>query len=137
MANSVLVQILHDGPKGVVAKVTGILDTADVTATDILDPATLSDTYGSFKASQLAITDLKWDVQGALAVRLWWDASTDVLIRTLTAQDVECYRDSQPLQNNAGAGKTGKIQLTTEGYAATASNEFTIIISALKQGIVG
>lgn len=143
MANSVLVQLLEDGPRNVVAKVTGILDTADVTATDILDPATLTSMLpgGSFSgnalASQLAIVGISWDVQGALAVRLWWDATADVLIRTCTGQGEECYRKTQPLQNNAGAGKTGKIQLTTEGYTATSANEFTVILHCRKQGSLG
>ncbi len=137
MANSVVMQTLMDGPRNTIIKVTGILDTSDLSVTDLVDPATLSKMQpGSpinSTPTQLAIKSIDYDVEDGLEVRLWWDATADVLAAVLVGREDADYSSYGFLQNNAGAGKTGKIQISTEGWT-TGNRSFTVIVHLIKQG---
>ena len=134
MANSTAIQILVDGPRNVVVKVTGILDTSDVAVTDLLDPSTLSDfNINGQKATQLAIKKIMYNVEDTLAINLYWDATTDVVIESLTGRGMIDAHKFGGLTNNAGAGKTGKIQYSTQGWAASAVLSFSVTLECVKQ----
>lgn len=130
MANIVTIQTLMDGEQKVVVRVVGTLDTANVAATDILDPATLKVTNPL--TTQLRIDRVHYDVSpNALAVQLLWDATADVIAAQLSGYgDLDATKYGG-LQNNAGAGKTGKIQLSTSGFAV--AGVFDITVEATKQ----
>lgn len=128
-------QILQDGPRNCILKVTGNLAAStDEVRADIIDPATLSpvDNYNNLPCTQVAIREVEFSVNEPVSVRLFWDATADVQIITLTQADQLCF--DQPLQNNAGAGKTGKIQLDTVGGAFNAAvKAYTIVLDLIKQ----
>lgn len=135
MANALTTQVLVDGPRNVVIKVDGYIDTADLTATDIADPAALSYLWegGLQKATQLRIDRIIYTVDEGLAVTLWWDATADVRIVDLVKAGHQELHNFGGYTNNAGAGKTGKIQLTTEGWTTGKIYEFTILLELVKQ----
>lgn len=137
MANAVTIQIEQDGPRNVIVKVAGVLDTSDMVLQDLLDPAARSSIQpgwpGQPKATQFAIKQIDFSVDDGLDLRLWWDATTDVLIESYTGRDGVDYAPYGFLQNNAGAGKTGKIQMDTLGYTS-GTKEFSFILWAIKQG---
>jgi hypothetical protein len=137
MANSILVQTIVDGPRNTIIKVTGIIDTADVTVPiTIADPALLIgvDNTGGLKAAKLKIGRIVHTVEDALEVRLFWDATTPVLVEVLTGRaHLEYAKNFGGLINNAGAGVNGKITLTTQGWSASATLSFTIVIELIKQ----
>ena len=134
MANTVTTQIIIDGPQNTVVKIVGVIDTADIANTTLIDPALLSgmDPWGN-KATKLRIKRVFFDIEDLLDVRLSWDATTPVLINTFTGRgniDATTYGG---LQNNAGAGITGKILYSTQGWVASAILEFTLILELGKQ----
>jgi len=136
MANSVQTQILEDGDRNVVVKLVGILDTSNVSLTTLLDPATLTsvNTSGlnSQKAETLAIKKVTFDIEDGLAVNLYWDATTDVPIWRFTGRAMANAEFVGFLQNNAGAGKTGKILYDTDGYSSGVLS-FSLLIECIKQ----
>ena len=139
MANVTAIQILQDGPRNAVVKMTGILDTSDLTRTDLVDPATLTSMNPAYGANALAssvtISHIDFMVEDGLEVRLYWDATADVLATTLMGQgDMEFEDRFGGLVNNAGAGKTGKLQIETQGWAATQLLGFTVIVYLRKHG---
>lgn len=131
MANSFTTQILMDGDQKVVVHCVGTLDTADLPATDILDPATLKQTNPL--STQLRIDKIKYDVEPTLTVAILWDATADVVAYQCTGAFTFDATKFGGLQNNAGAGKTGKIQLSTQGWAAAAIISFDITLECTKQ----
>lgn len=135
MANSVTTQIIVDGPRNSVIKVVGILDTSDVSATAIVDPASLSymDDTNQQRASQVRIDRIIYTVEEGLDVRLEWDATSPVYIIDLVKAGHQELKDFGGYQNNAGAGKTGKILLATEGFTAGKVMEFTVTLHLVKQ----
>lgn len=136
MANSVTFQTLVDGDRNVVIKVDGYLDTSDLAATTFADPATLSSIAGltNGKATALRIDRILWAVDEGLDVRLQWDATSPVNILDL----VKAGHWDAPVKfggftNNAGAGKTGKILVSTEGWSVGKIYEFTVTLWMVKQ----
>ena len=136
MANVIAVQTLVDGRENTVIKVYGYLDTSDVSpAQAVVDPAALSDLgpFAGLKASQLRIKQVIYDVEDSLAVTLLWDATTDMEIEQYTGAGHKEYKNFGGLQNNSGAGRTGKIMLSTQGWATSAILTFTLEIWLGKQ----
>jgi len=135
MANITAIQTLVDGPRNVVIKLTGILDTADIANTTLIDPATLSglDDYGT-KGTRLVLDHIDFNVESALAVNLFWDATTPILIASLTNSGEElCFKKVGGLTNNAGAGINGKLLYATQGWSAAAILSFTVVLHCRKR----
>lgn len=135
MANSVAIQTLADNRENVILKMVGYIDTADVGSTVLVDPATLND-MGPFpgqKATALRIKRIEHNIEDTLAVRFYWDASVPLLIGEYAGRHEYDAMKYGGMQNNAGAGKTGKILYDTLGWAASAKLTFTIILHLGKQ----
>lgn len=135
MANVLNLQTLEDGNENTIIRVTGLLDTADLSQQVLVDPATLSDIgpFAGRKATQLRVKKAIFDVEDTLDVRLYWDATTPVYFDDYVGRGVNDYRDAGGLQNNAGAGKTGKILIQTQGWATGAILEFALTLYLGKQ----
>ena len=138
MANSTTIQILEDGAAHTVIKLEGVLDTSDVSSTVVVDPAAQSsvDPTGSnyLKATKYKLDKIIHNIEDGLSVNLFWDATTPVRIEELTGRAKVDYRDFGGLQNNAGAtGFTGKITYTTQGWVATQTLSFSVILYLTKQ----
>lgn len=133
MANIVDLQILHDGRRNTVVKLTGIIDTADIAITDLLDPAARSDMDPGIKATEYRVDKITYDIEDSLALNLYWDATADVLMTSLVGRGVLDAWPYGGLRNNAGAGKTGKIQYSTIGWAASGVISFTAILQCVKR----
>lgn len=136
MANVTSIQILEDGDRNVVAKLVGKLDTSNASLATLLDPATLASVNASTmnpqKASTLAIESVTFDIQDGLVVGLYWDATTDVPIWYFSGRDKMNMEFTNFLQNDAGAGKTGKILYDTLGYTSGTAT-FSLVVQCIKQ----
>lgn len=135
MANSTSIQVLEDGPRNVVVKFEGVLDTSDLASTTVIDPATLSQIDAAFNrnASMVAISHVIFEIEDGLSVNLFWDATTPVRIGEYVGRGDAKYFKLSPLQNNAGTGVTGKITATTQGWASTTILSFIMYIHCVKQ----
>jgi len=136
MANVTSIQILEDGDRNVIVKLVGKLDTSNAALATLLDPATLASVNASSmnpqKATSLAIESVVFDIQDGCIVGLYWDATVDVPIWYFSGRDKMNMDFTGFLQNNAGAGKTGKILYDTAGYT-TGTQYFTMVVQCIKQ----
>lgn len=134
MANSYSTQIFEDGERNVVVKFEGVLDTSDLASTVVIDPSQLSamGNYGQL-ASKLRIDSIQYSIEDVLSVNLFWDATTPVRIEELVGRGQMTYNKFGGLQNNAGAGITGKITATTQGWATGDILSFSLILTLVKQ----
>lgn len=133
MANSVTIQILQDGPRNTIIKVEGVLDTSDLASTVIADPAVLQsiDFANKVKAAKLRLLECSYSIEDALSVNLFWDATTPVRIGELVGRAEFKSKSYGGFLNNAGAGVTGKITMTTEGWIGIKS--FWFVMELIKQ----
>jgi hypothetical protein len=132
MANILETQIIEDGNRNSIVKIVGVLDTGEVTATDIVVPASFNPVPLDFR-----IDTIWYSVEEGLSVRLWWDASTDVYIDTFNGSGTADYhkRFGGLINNAAAANKTGAIKLSTEGWASTGVYNFTLTLHLVKMGV--
>lgn len=140
MANSLTTEVLVDGPRNAVIKITGVLDTSNLAATVIADPSTMQgiDNTGFLKAASFQITGLDYSIQDGIAVVLYWDATTPVVAETLNGRG--CLPPSRNryggIVNNAGAGKTGKILIATTGWTALVNFSLILELVKVQSGVI-
>lgn len=137
MSNATAVQTVQDGPFNTILKLTGKLDTSDQAYTIIADPATLSTitTNGTTRATLLRVMDIDANVEDGLTVSLWWDTDGTIgnakLIEDINGRLNMHYRKIGGLTNNA-TNPTGKIALSTEGWATGIILSYSIILEMVK-----
>jgi hypothetical protein len=134
MANIVSIQILTDGPRNTTVKLAGILDTADIAVSDLVNPALLQpiDANGTL-ATRLVIDKISYNIEAGLGVNLFWDATADDLIATLVSSgdDLE-FKKFGGVYCPESAGTTGKIQYSTQGWSGGAVLSFNVILEMRK-----
>lgn len=130
MAGTLTTQILEDGPRNSIVKVTYISNTTtgDLAQQVVIDPASFSPVPTQFR-----IDGIWFSISDQLEVQLLWDATTPVLIVPLAGRGKQFYKQFGGLQNNAGAGKNGKIDMLTTGWAS-GTQIFEIILWLVKSG---
>jgi len=133
MANSFLTQILEEGPRNAIVKLTGILDTSDLSLTTAIAVASLTQGSTSLAPSEVRIDHLDYSVSDQLEVQLLWDATSDVVILPVAGRGKMSFWNFGGLQNNAGAGKTGNINIQTTGWTS-GTQVFSLILELVKQG---
>lgn len=133
MANITSIQVLENGHRNYTVKLTGILDTADVGVTDLIDTTAAGFQTGNKPEGNpytVQIAEVEYDIEDSLAVNLWWDATSDQLAVSLVGRGELEFNPA--MQNNAGAGKTGKLQYSTTGWAASAVLSFNVTLYCKK-----
>jgi hypothetical protein len=125
MADSVTSRIVHDGPHKAVMRFTNESDGVGESAVTKVDVSTLSGI-----PSEAKISWIKFATQG-MAVKIMWDAVTDVLAYNCPADMAEEVRFDPPLTNNSGAGKTGDILFTTVGHSS--GDSYAIELGLIKK----
>lgn len=131
MANAVATQILEQGERNVVMKLTGLLDTSDESRVIKVDVSALAP-----PCTLIRVDEIQWQISSQLTVKLDWDATTPVLMTTLVGYEHIDFRSTGGLLNNAGTGITGDIFLTTIGWAS-GTQSYTIWLHLVKQGVIG
>lgn len=117
------IQITEDGPRNVVVLVTG--DAAG--SGTLLDPALLSATQPP--TTQLRVDTIDYILADGVTITLQWDATAPVTFLELWGRgNWSIGKTEGGLQNNAGAGKTGKILYTVSG-----SGVFSVQMLCVKQ----
>ena len=122
MANSITRQVIHNGSRNYVVKTTIASDGATGDETDILVNATTGDMGTAASLIRLSAVTI-----GCSAV-LEWDATADVVLAALPS-DREVKLDFTHIggiPNNAGAGKTGDVVITTTGLS-TAGDTIVLV----------
>lgn len=128
MANSSTIQILEDGPRNSIVKLTGVLDTSNEAVNTKIDVTQFTPV-----PTQYRIDGIWYSISDQLEVQLQWHATTNVLIVPLAGRGKQFYKQFGGLINNAGAGKNGNIDLLTTGWAS-GTQIYEIILWLVKSG---
>ena len=100
----------------------------------IADPAFLSkvDTAREINPTSLVIKTITHNVEDLLSVNLFWEATANTRVEELTGRGHPKYRTYGGLVNNAGAGKTGRLLATTQGWTTSAILSFSVVLELVK-----
>lgn len=128
MANTVTLRTLIDGPRQAVIHVHLLSDGAAGELADevLVDVSTLSPA-----PSKVTVEQIWWDIAG-FDIFLEFDATADTALWKLGAgEGFQDFRSFGGIKDNTGAGSTGDIVATTDGFTA-ATDEGTLIITVRK-----
>lgn len=131
MADAVATQILFENKSDLVMKFTNISDGTGESAVTKVDVSALTPA-----ATEVSIDKIIYATDG-MAVRILWDATTDVPAWLVPASQQGCFDFTKDppggLINNAGTGITGDIQFTTVGH--TSGDTYSIILVMRKRAL--
>ena len=133
MANSFTTQILEEGPRNVAIKLVGVLDTSNLSSTAALAMSSINQGGYGPTPTAVKIEHIEYQIGSPLSVQLLWNATADVVAVALVGSGFSNLKKLGGLTNNAGAGKTGTINILTTGYSSGTA-VFTIILRLTKQG---
>lgn len=126
MADAVDTQVVFNGARRRVIKLTNVSDSTGESAVVKSDISSLTGLNGNAPSSQV-VEWVDYDVQGFTSVRLDWDADTDDEIAVLgTGQGSFDWTPSGGLVDPKSTGATGDIVLTTAGASATSTYTITL-----------
>jgi hypothetical protein len=131
MANVVTTQTLLDGPRNIVILLTGVLDTSNEAKNTKVDISTFAAKTNGDTPTRVTVQEIVYTVSGNLKVLLNWDATTDVTFAALSGQGELCAEEYGGIKNNAGAGVTGDIELSTAGWAS-GTETYTVLLTLKK-----
>lgn len=142
MANTYNMQVLRDGARNFVIRVTGEIDLTIATPIDI--PVTQLTTVASMNppAKALRVDRVKFSQPNSsnLDVQLWWQATTNELFWGMSGGDDNEFSNFGGLTNNATPGATGDIMFSTTGVGGTPTTAngfltFAVIVECTKLGV--
>jgi hypothetical protein len=131
MANTTYVQVIEDGPRNAVVRVSGLLDTANLAATALITTAMF--TNNDVVAGPLTgfrVNEIEFSVASGLAGIIEWEATTPQMIGVFNdSNEVNWAPGLQP--DRAAAGYTGSITFRTLNWVATVQG-FTFTMRLIK-----
>lgn len=138
MANSSNTQIMRDGDRNFVIRLTGEIDLTGTPA-DFAPTALTSISTMNPPCLALRVDRVKYSLPhgSPLDVQLWWQANTPVLFWGMSGGDDNEFSNFGGLTNNAGTGKTGNILWSTSGATGLAGVTgglltFAVIVECVK-----
>lgn len=134
MANSTSKQIMEEGWRNAVVKLTGVLDTSDVNLTPAiqLSEFTNNDTRQTLVGFEVAKIEYSVGVDD-LNVLLSYQSNSPEQLANLAGSGKLCpERGSYISPNREISGYTGNINLQTRGYVPGTVRSYTVILHMIK-----
>ena len=131
MADAVTSTTIQDGERTAVMRFTNVSDGTGESAVAKVDVSALNADNRGRACSSVTIQRIWWATYG-MAVKLEWDATSNVLAIALPADSTgdEYYDDVGGLTNNGGSGKSGDIDLTTVGHSS--GDTYMLLLKMIK-----
>jgi hypothetical protein len=127
--NAYTSQVLEDGARNYIVKLTAVLDTADQPLTTVIKPADCA----VYVPTKFRVDHIDFTLSDPLEVQLWWEGTPDAIILPMSGRNKFNYNDIGGLQNNA-AFPTGGIKIKTTGYT-TGTQVYSVLLWLVKQGV--
>tara|TARA_R100001244_G_scaffold9541_2_gene11582 strand:- start:1092 stop:1502 length:411 start_codon:yes stop_codon:yes gene_type:complete len=131
MADALTSQVIQDGPRNAILKFTNVSDGTGQALAVLVDVSTLSaDPLTKQVCNGVTLQSITYSNVG-MGVELFWDATTNIpLLNLLTDWSDQLDFSDFGIPNDAAAGKTGDILVTTS--AATAGDTYTLVLTLTK-----
>jgi len=128
MANVLTTQTIVDGPRNLVVKVTGTLDTSDLALQTIVTPSS------TFRAPPLVqLMHIDYSMTDQLEIQLQWQGTPNTPLMPLAGRGRMSFVDFGGLPDNATT-PTGNIQMLTTGWTS-GIQVFTLVLEMVKIGL--
>lgn len=134
MANSTEFQITEEGPRNAIVKLTGVLDTLDVTLAPAVSLSQFVNNDVRMVLWGLRIDMLEWSMTNNLEVNLFWNSSgTPQQIFPLAGRGrIYAANYGGFIPDRTRGGYDGSINLQSKGFTAGTQQNYTIILELIK-----
>lgn len=133
MGNIVEKQIVEEGPRNAVVKITGVLDTSDINEVSVIKPLDFSNNDPRAVLKGFRVDTVLYSIGQALDLVLSWNGATPQQITPLARSgkiDVHC--DGGFLPDETRTGYDGSLNLVSNGYPAGTIQNFTLTLRLVK-----
>ena len=120
MADAVATQTIQEDGKTAIFRFTNVSDGSGESAVNKIDVSGLNSDPMTGKSCTSVTLQCIWYSTVGMGVKIFFDASTNVLAWELRADDARTidFTNFTGIPNNAGSGKTGDILFTTVGHSS-------------------
>ena len=132
MADAVATQTIQDGGETAIFRFTNVSDGTGESAVTKIDVSGLTTNPVTKMSCDSVSIEKIWFSNIGMGVKIYFDATTDVLVIQLPADwtDELDFSEFSGIPDNAGSGTTGDIQFTTVGHSS--GDSYTIVIKVIK-----
>src|SRR5208282_4310286 len=135
--NVVDTQILEEGPRNAIVKLTGVLDTSDVTEFPAISISDFSNNETRCKLTGFRVDMLEYSIGQGLEVQLTWNSMNPKQIAPLAGRGrIHSYDYGGFLPDTTRPGYDGSINLATTGWTTQvvpgAVQNFTVVLELIK-----
>ncbi len=133
MANSTSKQILEEGPRNAVVKLTGVLDSSNLDWVPAIALADFGNNDVRMTLIGLRVDELDYSSGPNLVTFIEWNGGTPQLIAGFAQSDDLKFRSSGGLiPNMQSSGYDGSINLRTKGFIGGNYETFTVLLKLVK-----
>ena len=132
MADAVATQTIQDGGQTAIFRFTNVSDGTGESAVTKIDVSGLTTNPVTKMSCDSVSIEKIWFSNIGMGVKIYFDATTDVLVIQLPADwtDELDFSEFSGVPDNAGSGTTGDIQFTTVGHSS--GDSYTIVMKVIK-----
>ena len=132
MADAVATQTIQDGGQTAIFRFTNVSDGTGESAVTKIDVSGLTTNPVTKMSCDSVSIEKIWFSNIGMGVKIYFDATTDVLVIQLPADwtDELDFSEFSGIPDNAGSGTTGDIQFTTVGHSS--GDSYTIVMKVIK-----
>lgn len=134
MANNTGKQILEEGPKNVVVKLTGVADTSNIVwapAIQLSDFLNNDKVFGTFVGFR--VMEVDYSSGPNMVTRLEWQSNSPQLICAVAQSEwLDLRKIGGAAPDRTISGYNGAINLVTQGFVPGTVEAFTVILKLAK-----
>jgi hypothetical protein len=124
-------QVTEDGYRNAIVKLTGILDTSDLTWTSVISLNTFTNNEQNARLTGYRFDLIEWSISNTLEVNLYWNSTTPQQLFPLAGRGrINGSNYGGFVPNQSAAGYDGSINLVTSGWSTT--QNFSIVLELIK-----
>lgn len=134
MANVTEFQITEEGPRNAVVKLTGVLDTSDVSITPAISLSEFTNNDVRMVLWGLRVDMLEWSMSNGLEINLTWNSigNPQQIFPLAGRGRIAANNYGGFIPDKTRGGFDGSINLVSKGFAAGTVQNYTIILELVK-----
>ena len=137
MANSIDYQLTEEGPRNAIVKLTGFLDTTDVSEHPAIPLNLFQNNDTRMKLVGLRVDLIEWAISSGIEVNMSWNSATPQQMFPLSGRGrINSTNYGGFIPDRTRAGFTGDINLDTTGYQPGSKQNFSIVLELVKLYVV-
>ncbi len=133
MANSLGIKILQEGPRNAIVKLTGILDSSDITAASVIALSDFTNNDQNLYLTGFRVDFIEFSMTNGIEINLFWNSNNPEQITPLAGRGKFGGRNYGGITpDSTRAGYDGSITLSTTGFTVGIPANFTVILEMVK-----